>query len=312
MAKAPFVVTPQLTAVAVAYRNSTLIADDVLPRVPVDAESFKYLKYPIGDFMTLTETRVGRKSAPNQVEFSGTEVTDSTVDHGLDDAVPQKDIDNAAAMPGMPDPQAHAAEGLTELIALAREVRTANLLFNAASYGAGNQVTLSGTSQWSDFSNSDPLSTILAAFDAMVMRPTIGVFGQATWTKLRTHPKICKAVFGNNTDAGVVSRRQVAELLELEDIFVGQGWLNTAKPGQAASMARVWGKHAAFLHRNKTAGQRRGTTFGFTAQWGSRVGGTISDPDIGLNGGVRVRVGERVKELITANDLGYYVQNAVA
>ena len=43
-----------------------------------------------------------------------------------------------------------------------------------------------------------------------------------------------------------------------------------------------------------------------------RVLKAVEDPDIGLQGGHRIRVGERVKELVIAKDLGYFVQNAVA
>ena len=55
-----------------------------------------------------------------------------------------------------------------------------------------------------------------------------------------------------------------------------------------------------------------GITFGFTAQWGTRIAGAVPDNRIGLRGGQRVRVGESVKELIIAPDLGYFIQNAVA
>lgn len=310
--KGPFVINPVLCAVAVAYKNGTMIADQVLPRVPVDAEQFRYTKYPAGEFFTVPETKVGRKGQPNQVEFSGTEANDSTQDHGLDDPVPEKDRMNAASQPGMPDPKNRAALGLTELIVLAREVRAAALVFDANNYGANNKQTLAGVSQWSDYANSDPVTAIMTSFDGMVMRPTIGTFGRAAWTKFSMHPKVCKAIFGNNTDAGIVTRRQVADLLELEDIYVGEGWVNTAKKGQPANLQRVWGKHAAFLHRNMTADTERGVTFGFTAQFGPRVAGEIVDPDIGIRGGTRVRVAESVKELVTANDLGYFFQNAVA
>ena len=34
--------------------------------------------------------------------------------------------------------------------------------------------------------------------------------------------------------------------------------------------------------------------------------------DVGLQGGVRIRTGERVKELVIAKDVGYFIQNAVA
>lgn len=310
--KAPFVINPVLCAVAVAYRNGTMIADQVLPRVPVGAQQFRYLKFDQEDFFTVPETKVGRKGQPNQVEFSATEANDATQDHGLDDPVPETDVMNAASQPGMPDPKNRAALGLTELIVLSREVRAAGLVFDANQYGAANKQTLAGVTQWSDYANSDPLTAMMTAMDGMIMRPTIGVFGRATWTKLSMHPKICKAIFGNNTDAGIVTKRQVADLLELEDIYVGEGWVNTARKGQPVNMQRVWGKHASLLHRNMTADTERGISFGFTAQFGARVAGEIADPDIGIRGGTRVRVAESVKELVTANDLGYFFQNAVA
>lgn len=310
--KAPFVVSPVLTAVAVAYKNGQMIADSVLPRVPVDAENFKYRSYPIGEFFSPPETKVGRKGQPNQVEFTGEELTNSTDDHGLDDPVPNKDSMNAASQPGLPDPKMQAAQGVTELIVLAREVRAAALVFNAAQYGAANKETLAGTAQWSDYANSDPQADIKEGIDNMVMRPNIGVIGRAAWSKISQHPKLCKAVFGNSTDAGVISRRAFADLFELEDLFIGEGWVNTAKKGQPVSLQRVWGKKAAFLHRNMNANTQYGVTFGFTAQFGPRVGGEIVDPDIGLYGGVRVRVGESVKELVTANDLGYLFSDVVA
>lgn len=310
--KAPFVISPVLSAVAVAYKNGQMIADSVLPRVPVSAENFKYHSYPIGEFFSPPDTKVGRKGQPNQVEFTCTEITDSTQDHGLDDPVPHKDVMSAAAQPGMPDPKLRAAQGVTELIVLAREVRAAALVFDAAKYGAANKETLAGTAQWSDFANSNPQANIKAGIDNMLMRPNIGVMGRAAWSVVSQHPKLCKAVFGNATDAGVISKRAFADLFELEELYIGEGWVNIAKKGQPVNMQRVWGKKAAFLHRNMNADTEFGVTFGFTAQFGPRVAGEIVDPNIGLHGGVVVRVGESVKELVTANDLGYLFSDVVA
>lgn len=319
MAKTPFVIVPALTAIAVAYRQGNLIADQVLPRVPVDTQDFRYIKYGLADSFQTPDTRVGRKSAPNQIDWGSTEVTDTVQDHGLDTPVPNQDTEawqraQAAGqnMVSQVDPLANATQQVMQAVANRRESRAANLVFNLNTYAVANRVTLSGTGQWSDFTNSDPLNAIMTAFDGMVMRPNIGVLGRATATKLRMHPKICKAVFGNNTDAGIVPLRALADLLELEDIYVGDGYLNTAAPGQPAVLARAWGKGAAFLYRSMTADTRGGVTFGFTAQWGDRIAGTIEDADIGLRGGQRVRAGESVKELVTANDLGYYFAAAVA
>jgi len=308
MSNAPFPITPELTAIAIAYRNGRMIADDVLPRVPVGKQEFKYWKYDLREGFTVPDTKVGRKSAPNQVEFSATDETSSTEDYGLDSSVPQADIENA---PANHDPLGKAAEQTANLILLDRELRCANAVFNNGSYAAGNRTTLSGSSQWSD-PDSNPIPTITDALDSVVMRPNIGVLGRRTFTWLRRHPKVVKSYNGNLGDEGMVPTQFLADLLELEAIYIGEARLNIARPGQAANLARVWGPHASFIYRDRLADTRSGTTFGLTAQWGDRIGGSQYDGDIGLRGGQRVRVGESVKELITARDLGYFFENAVA
>ncbi len=317
MATQPFVIVPSMCAVAVMYPQGRRIADEVLPRVPVDGDKFNYLKYAQADAFLAPDTTVGRLSAPNQLLYSSTEVTDSVTDQALDVPVPDRDIKawNDAHRTGRvqaPNPMDQAVESGMDAFLNRREVRAAGLVFNAASYGTNNKVTLSGTSQWSDYTNSDPLVAIRGYFDSMLVRPTIGVLGRLVATKLQLHPKVAAAVYKFGTTAGYVPMRAIADQLELDEIYVGEAQYNTAAPGQAPSMSRVWGKHAAFLYRDKTASTRGKVTFGFTAQWGDRQAGTITDPDIGALGGVRARVVEFVKELVTANDLGYFVQNAIA
>ncbi len=310
MALRPFPINPILTGIALAFRNPdiALIADMVLPRTPTAAE-FKYLKYVLADGFTIPDTKVGRKSLPNEVEFSATEVIDKVIDFGLDDLIPNEDIE--ADNQGV-DPMGTAVAYLTNLVMLAREQRAAALVFNTNSYVAGNQATLSGTSQWSDTTNSDPVAAIGDALDVPVMRPNIGVFGQAAWTKTRRHPKLVQAIKGTAQGAGMVSRQEFADFFELQEVLVGAGFANSAKKGQTASLARVWGKHVSFLYRDRAAGPQAGVTFGFTAQFGDKVSGNIDEPRMGLNGCQRVRVGERVKEVVCSTDLGYWFQNAVA
>jgi hypothetical protein len=305
------------------YRNQALVADRILPRVPVDSPSFKHSRYTLADGFTIPDTLVGRKSGVNQIDWTATEATDSVQDFGLEDAIPNFDI--MAAQAGMTtqgvnpvDPEARSAQLLEDLVQLDRENRVATLMTTLATYPAANRTTLSGTSQWSDFTNSDPVSAIMQALDVPVMRPNVLWFGQATWTRFRTHPRVTAAVFamgGNATGGGtVVSREAVAALFELEEVVVGQSFLNTAKPGQTPSLSRTWGRHAGLIYRSPTLlSPLNNVTFGFTAQWGDKIAGTImNDMSIGLRGGVKVRVGESVREVVCANDLAFFWQNAVA
>jgi len=53
MSKANFPVNPVLTAIAIAYRNRRMIADDVLPRTDVGKQEFKYLQHDLGEGFTV-------------------------------------------------------------------------------------------------------------------------------------------------------------------------------------------------------------------------------------------------------------------
>jgi len=305
MAQTPFPISPDLTQVAIAYANEAMVADQVLPRITVGKQDFKYFKSNLVDPFTVPDTRVGRKSKPNMVETGGTEVTDSTVDYALDDAIPQADLANADSRW---NPRVRAVTYIADLLALDREVRVANLVTTLANYPAAQRATLSGTSQWSDTANSNPISAIFAAMDLMVMRPNTIVMGRAVFTQLLQHPKVVQAVFKTSQNAGVVQRQAIADLFEIPNIVVGEGWVNTARKGQAAAYSRCWGKHCALLNVDATGNR----TFGFTAQFGQRVAGSEFDRDIGMRGGEVVRVGESVKEVIAESTLGYFFQNAVA
>jgi hypothetical protein len=306
----PFPVNPILTAIALAYRNPdmALIADQVLPPTPT-AQEFKWLNYDLAQGFSVPDVRVGRKSYPNEVEFVATEVIDKTVDFALDDFVPNEDIE--ADNQGV-DPLGTAAAYLTHLMQLAREIRVAGLTFAQATYPAANRVVLAGASQWSDQAGSDPVKAIGDALDVPTMRPNIGIFGQATWTALRRNPKIVQGIKGTAQGAGQVSRREFAEFFELQEVHVGAGFVNNAKKGQPVNMARVWGKHAAFIYRDRAAGPQAGVTFGFTGRWGQVSAGNIPDERRGINGGQIVRVAQREKEIICASSLGYFFENAVA
>jgi hypothetical protein len=306
---APFVIQPHLTAIAVAYQNGRMIADAVLPRVPVPGSTFKYTVYDKRDTFTIPDTKVGRTSRPNEVDWHATEQTASVKAYGLEEPIPQDDIDNAANTPV--DPEMQATEQLTDLITLDREARAANLVFNANSYATPNKTTLTGTGQWSD-PTSKPASVISDAIDGMIVRPNTMVLGRRVATWLRRNPSIISAYNQNLGSDGKVPIAFLRELFEIDNILVGESWVNTAKKGQAGTFARLWGLHAALLYVNPVSANTKSMTFGITGQWGERIAGTRVDPDIGLKGGVRVRVGEEVQEVILANDLGYFFQNAVA
>lgn len=313
--KFPFVPSPQYTAIALAYQNREMIADQVLPRLTVTAREFKWDKHEKSSLFQVPSTLVGRKGSPNEVEFTATEETSSVGDYGLDDVVPREDIEAAQGKPGL-DPLGRATEGITQLIMLDREIRAADLVFNTNTYPTGNKLDISGaTDKWNAYTeaNSDPVADILAAKEAALMPYNTAVMGEAVWFALRRHPKLLAAFYPvNASGGGMLSLQQFAEFFEFERVLIGRAYKATSKPGQTLTLSRVWGSHFAMHHQNPLASLRgNGITFGATAEYSTRFASTMDEPKVGLRGATRVRVGETVKELITAADCGYLLSNVL-
>ncbi|WP_028588343.1 hypothetical protein [Desulfocurvus vexinensis] len=312
MKQAPFPISPELTAIAIAYRNpaSALIADEVMPRqrTPVATKEFKYNVFNLPEAFTVPDTRVGRKGSPNEVGWSAEELTSSVEDFGLDDPIPQDDIDQGRAQ-GL-NVQGESVEFIMNLLHLDREVRVAAVAQNAANYAASNIQALSGTDKFSDAA-SDPVKILLDALDTPIVRPNIMNLGQSVWTTLRTHPKVIKAIYPNGDGSGTINRKQLADILELEAIHVGTSFVNNARRGQDPTFVRTWGAHVSLHYRDKMATSKRGITWGLTVPYGKPVAGSQPDSKIGLRGGQRVRAGESVRELVTAPQAGFLIQNAI-
>jgi len=324
MSGRPFQTSTALTAMAVAWTNpdASYVADSVLPRVAVDGERFSWDYFPPEERLTIPDTRVGRKGYPAEVEFSAQQREDKVVDYGLDDFIPQSDVDQAASERrrnrAAYDPEASAVSGLMSLIKLDREKRTADFVSDPNNYDADKKLTLSGTDRWSDFANSDPIEQIVEAMDSTFMaRPNIGVMGRKVFSVLRRHPMILKAINRNDGGSGIATAQAIAELFDLQELIIGDSYLNAARKGQPLQQQRVWGNMFALLHRNRTADTRNGLpTFGYTAELRnlggtSLVAGRIADAKRGLQGGQTIRVGERVKELIVAPAVGYLFDSVI-
>jgi hypothetical protein len=289
-----------------------MIADDVLPRTaPMGSQKFSYFKFADEQFFTLPDTAVGRKSAVNEVDFKGTEVNDQTKDYGLSHAIANSDQQGAVKVVS---PEARVAEWLSNLVALGREVRVANAVFNASAYGSNAQI-LTSADQF-DNDTADIKRMILDALSKPLMRPNIGVIGEHDWNNLRQNPSVVSSLLGNSGTKGIASRRQVADLFELDDIYVGRGRINTAKPGQTMALNAAWSGGLALIYQDSVSVQMidsentaPAATFGFTAQFGDKVGMRKEDDDIGLRGGVRVKAGESLKEVISGAAFGYFFGN---
>ena len=333
----PFPHDPVRTAIILLYHEPGMIAHRVLPPTPpLGSEKFDYTKFEIGDAFQVPNTDLGRKSEPQEVEVQGKRVVDSTRHHGLRDAVPQSDVDNAMVRrdgaPNWMDPRDLAAINLKHLLQLAREVRTADTVFATTSYGADYRIALAQADRF-DKDAADPLGVLETALETPIFRPNVVVFGQKPWSKFRQHPKVLKAVNRvSGADSGLASRQGVAELLEVDEVLVGRSRVASSEEGQELALKRAWGKHVACIYRGATAvgtsmpggdagsQQQEGldlvsnkdtTTFGFNAVYQPEEVLSRFNPIRGIKGVHELIVRESCREVICGPEFGYFIQNAV-
>ena len=76
------------------------------------------------------------------------------------------------------------------------------------SYATNNFATLSGTSVWTDYTNSDPLADVQVALDAVEektgSRPTMMIVSKATMNHLKKNSKIKAAILAQNVTANIL------------------------------------------------------------------------------------------------------------
>ena len=312
---APFPVDSRLQGIALAYRNPTqnLIADKLMPRTPVATKSFKYLEFDSEQHFSLPDTKVGRKSQPSVVEYVASEKSATVLDYGLDDIVPIDDIEQARASNLDFDPQAKAVEFLTDLVMLDRERRVANIVQNTDNYATANVTTIgsNATQKWNNDA-INPRDLLLNALDKPLLRPNTLVIGREAWTKIRQHSKLVSSVSSADNSEGAVTKQQLADLLEIHQVLVGDSIYNAAAKGQTLDKAFSWGKDIALLHINPAAGAQSGISWGYSAEYGKRIAGIIPDPHKGARGAIVVRVVESCCELVAAKDLGMLFKSVVA
>ena len=312
---APFPVDSHLQGLSIAYRNTAqnFIADKLMPRTPVATKSFKYLTFDQAQHFTLPDTKVGRKSEPTIVEYVGEETSATVLDYGLEDIIPIDDIEQASAAQHNYDPKARAVEFLTDLILLDRERRVAQIIQDADNYLPANATNIgnASTDKWTH-SSKNPRDLLLTALDVPILRPNVMVIGREAWTKIRQHPKLVSSVARAENSEGAISKMQLADLLEIKQVLVGDSIYNSANRGQDLSRSYTWGKNLALLHINEAAGAHNGITWGYSAEYGKRSAGIIPDPNKGARGAIVVRVIESCCEVVAAKSLGVLFKNIVA
>lgn len=234
-----------LTNISVAYRNPLFLGAEIFPQVNVQKRTGKWFTFGKGEWGRAENGLRGYADEAVTVGY-----TMSTASYSVEERSWQMPLDIRLlnnADPGAA-PEAVAAEFVANQDYLDKEQVVQALTMTAANWD--NTVTLSGTSQWSDYSGtSDPITDILNAHDAIIKAtmgtaPNTVVMGLSVFLKLLRHPKLLDLIKYGGTDENpaIVTTRALAQLFRVDRVLVGQTVKNTANEGAAYAAAYTWGK----------------------------------------------------------------------
>jgi hypothetical protein len=151
-----------LTSFSVAYTNAMLVGDEVFPPFPVDKISDVYAVYGQESFKVYEDTRAPGTSAA-EFRYSLTKAPYLAQEHAQKMIVPDQNVRTADNPPI--DPLIDATWVLTETVSNQREYRQMNTASDPTQ--VTQNAALSGTSLWTDYTNSTPLTNIRTARSAV-------------------------------------------------------------------------------------------------------------------------------------------------
>lgn len=308
-----------LTNLVVGFEPMGTIVQDIFPEVPVGKQSDKYYTWAKGDFFRIPNTKRAEKTKGQTVEFNVSSDSYFATNYAI---VHEEAFETMVNADQVLKSREKRVRALKNLLMLDWENRVASLISSGSN--VGSFTTLSGTSQWNDYANSDPFGDIITGMEAI--RSTTGKeanlieIPQSVMVQLKNHPDLVDRVkyTGSNDRPGQVTENALAALFGVDKILVGKSIKNTGSEGLADSFTDVWGKNVVLMHVGARA-DADGTdpSLGYTFRWnspqlGSRpfVAEIWNDPDGGNFENRRVQTYQ--DEKLTAPELGYVIDSAVA
>jgi hypothetical protein len=231
-----------LTMASKGYQPEGFIADKILPIVNVKQDSGKLAGYGNNHLRIVNTVYGGRGMAPRFESIVRSSDTYQIEDHGLEGMVTPADYRNVEEPY---DAEKDETMGLVTVLKLSREKALADVL--GATATMTRNTTLAGTSQLSDYVNSDPLGKFKTAqesvYDGCGAKVNTAIMSWKVMNTLSYHPGILEALGFQQNRAGTLSEQEVASAMKVQRILVGEPKYNSAAFGQSDVLADVWGKN---------------------------------------------------------------------
>ena len=276
-----------LTNLTLAWMQdeSKFIADKVFPIVDVSKQSDKFYEYTRGDFNRSGNRRqLAPRTRPERV---GMTISNSNYFADVFGLATDFDEQVLANEDAALETRLMGAQMLITNLMVDREKDFVTNFFSDAVWGTNWDGVATGTgtdysaaqvTYWDDYTNSTPIQDVRALARYVQLKsggykPNTMVISKAVRDTLLDHPDILARLNGGATisNTALITDSKLAEVFEVERLFVLEAVENTAAEGATESNAFIGGNDVLLCYTPSSAGMRTPAA-GLTFAWNSLPG----------------------------------------
>jgi len=304
-----------LSNVAINYRPSGFIAQDIFPIVNVDRQSGLIKTYESADLYRSENDRRSPGYTANQLDVQVGSSSYICNNYALRMSTTIEDRGNADPA-FIADTEQNRSMFIMDKLLLNWDVRASTLAFNTSNVGTSTAVA----SAWTDYNNSDPWSDILTMCDNVEgltgYKPNRAVFGLESFRNFSRNDVVIDKIRQTGVAGGgqSASVRDAEALLQMDKVLVGNGYYNTAEEGIAQSLTPIWGDSVLVYYAPERPSVDR-PSFGYSFRWNKRGIPNMTverHPYNSLTKSDDIEIGYYQDEAVIASNLGALITNVTS
>lgn len=244
---------------SLSYNEFSLLANrrgfiglQALPAVPVALQSASFMKVAVEALLRKAEdTKRAPKATYSRDDYEWTTDTYKTEDHGAEEILDDRTLKLYGNE--IRSEQIHVQRAINRVL-MAYENDAAAAVFNTSTW-TGSSLTTAVSTAWTTAASAVPITDIDTARESVRsscgMKPNALIISDYALLKLARTAQVQDLLkySGRDDPKNLVLIGALQELLQLDQILVGEGYKNTADQGQTASFSRLWDTTMAMVCR---------------------------------------------------------------
>lgn len=256
-----------LTQIAINFRPSNYIVDQIAPIVPVAKETDLYPVFSRAEARSIQDTRRARGTKAKLITRSVSSDGYKVENFALGQSIVLEDRVNID-----PAYEAELYSGATQHITGLLMNDWENRVIRAVSSTSNVATGFLPASSWAGAGANagDPISHIMQMIEEHQARtgeaPNSILMGWKAWKTFRRNYHARNFLFGNNNGGGLVTRQRAQELFEVDRFLVADAFFNTANEAQAEVLTSPFADKV-LVYYAPTSPSREVPSFMYSFRW---------------------------------------------